>query len=436
MASGGVARRKGLRENDRQREMADSVGVKQRRGGAVTRAHPTAHDASVSTKAENERRVHGGSVANGGMGYGVWRTRETGRAAVLRAYAAVAGVMLLAWVSTLLDTAGGPLAGVVNPSYFLLALAFTTVAAACLHAQFQREAAWEQLEAADDGQGGAAGPQQGWAVDSDAEEDAPAMMSESSAMWFPVIGSAMLLGLFVVYTFMSSEVLRALVSIYILYFCATATYFTLGGLAKLLKLFRGWAPVLGPGTLIADAPSTAATSAAAADVKPSAGDPAGAAPTEGAVTDATGDDSEPAFWRTVVWGLEDMTWPDFGRMAAVLALTAAYWFGQDWVTNNLLSVCFCLWSVRTIGMPNIKVGVVLLVGLFFYDVWWVFGSEAVTGHNVMVAVAKGVEAPIKIVHPRPDGSAALLGLGDIVLPGEWRAMFAFAAWCRLLTLWV
>ena len=38
----------------------------------------------------------------------------------------------------------------------------------------------------------------------------------------------------------------------------------------------------------------------------------------------------------------------------------------------------------------------MFVGLFLYDVFWVFGSKSVFGDNVMVTVAKGLNAPIKV----------------------------------------
>merc|ERR1711956_208089 len=54
-------------------------------------------------------------------------------------------------------------------------------------------------------------------------------------------------------------------------------------------------------------------------------------------------------------------------------------------------------------------------GLFFYDVFWVFGTD------VMVTVAKKFDAPIKLVFPANIFDAAskssMLGLGDIVIPG-------------------
>lgn len=53
--------------------------------------------------------------------------------------------------------------------------------------------------------------------------------------------------------------------------------------------------------------------------------------------------------------------------------------------------------------------------LFFYDIFFVFGTD------VMLTVAKNIDAPIKLLFPRDWNAAepkfSLLGLGDIVLPG-------------------
>lgn len=62
------------------------------------------------------------------------------------------------------------------------------------------------------------------------------------------------------------------------------------------------------------------------------------------------------------------------------------------------------------------------IGLFFYDIFWVFGTD------VMVSVATKFDAPIKLLFPRAlateDTSSVLqmLGLGDIVMPGLFISM--------------
>ena len=45
-------------------------------------------------------------------------------------------------------------------------------------------------------------------------------------------------------------------------------------------------------------------------------------------------------------------------------------------------------------LNNDVTGCILLSGLFFYDIFWVFGND------LMVTVAKSFEAPIKLVFPQ------------------------------------
>jgi minor histocompatibility antigen H13 len=56
--------------------------------------------------------------------------------------------------------------------------------------------------------------------------------------------------------------------------------------------------------------------------------------------------------------------------------------------------------------------------LFFYDIFWVFGTD------VMVTVAKSFDAPIKLLFPKSLWAAeyqfSMLGLGDIVIPGTFQ----------------
>lgn len=68
-------------------------------------------------------------------------------------------------------------------------------------------------------------------------------------------------------------------------------------------------------------------------------------------------------------------------------------------------------------LGNFKNGFMLLVLLFFYDIFFVFGTD------VMLTVAKGIDAPIKLQFPKEwvEGDEkpkySILGLGDIVIPG-------------------
>ncbi|KAM4737536.1 minor histocompatibility antigen H13 isoform 2-T2 [Anableps anableps] len=100
-----------------------------------------------------------------------------------------------------------------------------------------------------------------------------------------------------------------------------------------------------------------------------------------------------------------------------------YLLKKHWVANNLFGLAFALNGVELLHLNNVSTGCILLGGLFIYDVFWVFGT------NVMVTVAKSFEAPIKLVFPQDllekgleASNFAMLGLGDIVIPGIFIAL--------------
>lgn len=117
-------------------------------------------------------------------------------------------------------------------------------------------------------------------------------------------------------------------------------------------------------------------------------------------------------------------------LADILALIGSavhsgfYVMKKHWVMNNVLGICFCLKGIERFSLGTYKIGAILLVGLFFYDIFWVFGTD------VMVTVAKSLDGPIKILFPRtltPNSETgqielSLLGLGDIVIPGFFLAL--------------
>lgn len=97
-----------------------------------------------------------------------------------------------------------------------------------------------------------------------------------------------------------------------------------------------------------------------------------------------------------------------------------YVYTKNWIYNNCLAILFCVHAIQFIFLGNFKNGFLLLVFLFFYDIFFVFGTD------VMLTVAKSIDAPIKLLFPRnlsanpPEFS--LLGLGDIVIPGIFIAL--------------
>ncbi|XP_011147251.1 minor histocompatibility antigen H13 isoform X2 [Harpegnathos saltator] len=102
---------------------------------------------------------------------------------------------------------------------------------------------------------------------------------------------------------------------------------------------------------------------------------------------------------------------------------AWYLLKKHWIANNLFGIAFAINGVELLHLNNVVTGCILLCGLLFYDAFWVFGTD------VMVTVAKSFEVPIKLVFPQDllekglsAGNFAMLGLGDIVLPGIFIAL--------------
>ncbi|KAE9554684.1 hypothetical protein FO519_002094 [Halicephalobus sp. NKZ332] len=97
---------------------------------------------------------------------------------------------------------------------------------------------------------------------------------------------------------------------------------------------------------------------------------------------------------------------------------------RHWITNNLIGIAFSIMGIENLHLASFKAGCILLCGLFFYDIFWVFGTD------VMTTVAKSINAPILLMFPqdllvhgwRDASKHGMLGLGDIVIPGIFIAL--------------
>ena len=89
----------------------------------------------------------------------------------------------------------------------------------------------------------------------------------------------------------------------------------------------------------------------------------------------------------------------------------AYFRHKTVVLNNFIAIAFVLKFFEDVVVDSFSNSVLLLSGLFCYDVFWVYGS------SVMATVATKLDVPIKLLLPRPDKKPGLLGLGDLVVPG-------------------
>ena len=117
---------------------------------------------------------------------------------------------------------------------------------------------------------------------------------------------------------------------------------------------------------------------------------------------------------------QDVTLLDVLSLGIAGLFVAIYIITKSWLFNNTLAILLSMNAIQLIFLGNFKNGFMMLTALFFYDIFFVFGTD------VMLTVAKSIDAPIKILFPT-DWSVdppkfSLLGLGDIVIPGIFMAM--------------
>ena len=122
-------------------------------------------------------------------------------------------------------------------------------------------------------------------------------------------------------------------------------------------------------------------------------------------------------WKARSWiGLFDI-------LSCIVAASAVYYFSfisKPWWLTNFFGFGFCYGSLQLMSPSTFWTGSLILGSLFFYDIYFVFFTP------LMVTVATKLDVPVKLLFPRPPTpeqaepdavSLAMLGLGDIVIPG-------------------
>lgn len=110
---------------------------------------------------------------------------------------------------------------------------------------------------------------------------------------------------------------------------------------------------------------------------------------------------------------------NYGSLFALFAslfITVNYFLTGSFIYSNIIAINFMINTLTLVKFPSIKVATLFLSLFFIYDIYFVFGSD------VMVTVAKTVDLPMKLLVPILDGETirfSLLGLGDIIIPGEF-----------------
>ena len=78
-----------------------------------------------------------------------------------------------------------------------------------------------------------------------------------------------------------------------------------------------------------------------------------------------------------------------GTASSVIAgaLVVTWILTSHWLVLDILGVCITVSVISLVRLPSLKVATIVLVALFFYDIFWVFFSARFFGANVMVTVA-------------------------------------------------
>ena len=92
------------------------------------------------------------------------------------------------------------------------------------------------------------------------------------------------------------------------------------------------------------------------------------------------------FSEPYVIGEVDLNFNNSDMVATVLALVASAWYlqTQHWWGNNLFGMAFCIQAIENVSLGRYTTGVILLSGLFLYDIFWVFGTGSAMRSTLVV----------------------------------------------------
>ncbi|KAJ3225007.1 Minor histocompatibility antigen H13 [Chytriomyces hyalinus] len=220
----------------------------------------------------------------------------------------------------------------------------------------------------------------------DDDQNAKEFFSFSDAKMYPLVGSAVLFSLYLLLKFVSKDIINTLLTANFTF----VGYFALAEVSMLAVRYFSGNPLRGRFLI--------------------------------SLTETNAND--PELWRLRFGYAHMCVW------IAALATTALYAYSKHWILSNAFGEAFSIASIQLLSLDSFATGMLLLAGLFLYDIFWVFGTE------VMVTVAKGLDVPIKVTFPKnvtaimeqgiftskPDVPFTMLGLGDIVIPGIFVAL--------------
>jgi minor histocompatibility antigen H13 len=171
-------------------------------------------------------------------------------------------------------------------------------------------------------------------------------LRQEDAYQFPIIGSCSLFGLYLAFKYIDKDLVNLLIGAYFAFAGCFALTFSLEPLIARLVFPRRPSP---------------ATSTPAGDTNK--------------VMRIGGNLEHPL----PIWLAGESPWDltlEF-NMAQLISfifsviICGLYLKTKTWYLNNVLGICFCLQGIERFSLGTYKIGAILLIGLFFYDIFWV-----------------------------------------------------------------
>ncbi len=73
------------------------------------------------------------------------------------------------------------------------------------------------------------------------------------------------------------------------------------------------------------------------------------------------------------------TYPELVGGLLSLLFCSWYYAKKHWLANNVLGICFSVEGIEHLSLGSVQTGAILLSGLFFYDIFWVFCTPVMVG---------------------------------------------------------
>lgn len=73
------------------------------------------------------------------------------------------------------------------------------------------------------------------------------------------------------------------------------------------------------------------------------------------------------------------TLPELAVALASTVFCLWYFFKKHWLASNVLGLAFSIQGIEHLSLGSVTNGVILLGGLFFYDIFWVFCTPVMVG---------------------------------------------------------